>query len=559
METAQFHTAIQKNDLETVKRGLAETPELLETPINDNNGKFQTPLQVAVQWNMQPLAELLLEKGANLNGTLTLAYSRHNVHLASILFGKGAINQAKHPERNIDQFKAFISADDHKGPFDLYYRIEDMKAAGTLPRNVVEIPKPESTFDKMVRAIKGNPETKQLAKLIPSETTRTGAINPDFAAFGEVCHHARSVSEKLSPESDPYRLMPLLLENSYQKNWQESAKRLSAFTARENNQLRDAINGFADTVVMPELARKTKFLLTSGTVNYEDLKTRIVPEIAKAMIGNRSLAVVYDLQRDWHADLTMLETTIRNPKYGREGKWPPLMPPTALDNGYTISFVTTSAELQHLHETEHLHCIAGYTSKCLSTPTHIGTLKNDGKIRSTFELNEDPAEKLKIIQNMHYDNQEVPQGSPEDVALKGFVSKVRSGALTFDSDKLAEERFKCLAANKDVRRICGFDVFYEEKTPSRGDEKTASECETNALRQYCKIITGGRDGTREGQPKSVISNTRHAFVPGGKEKWGNKTAKEFLTETGLMTQIDKIANELQGQRPPRPEGFVSLA
>jgi hypothetical protein len=396
----------------------------------------------------------------------------------------------KHPERNLESFKAFMSGDSNSTALHNYYRVKEMEAAGTLG-NIVVTEKPASTFDKIISAIRADPESRQLAKIIPNETVKGGAINPDFAAFSEVLHHARIVSASLSQqESASHDLLPLLMKNSYQKNWPDSARRLEDFTIREGRQLRDAINGFSESVAIPELARKTRFLLTSGAITYKDMKDKVLTEVGKTLIGNRSLAVIYDLQRDWHGDRATLEATCRDPKYAREGKWDPLTADYPTANGYKITFKTTAAELETLGTEQH-NCVGGYSSLCMSQPTHVGVVTKDKKVCSTFELSELQDRPVTLVQHVFKGNQPVGDADPEKQALEEYLGKLTSRQITFDSEKLAHSRHKALTQFNDISRICGFDPFYTEKPPPAARKKPRPSAKPSPCRNIARSSPAG--------------------------------------------------------------------
>jgi hypothetical protein len=543
MDEATFSKALYDNDVDTVRRGLDESPALLHASIEYFGPS--SPIRMAAHRGQTEMVMLLADRGANLEGVLDSAYAGSNPETAMALILRGAIADPKHPEREIERFKAFISGD-YMFAYDAYYDQVDKAAAAGITPEYGFGDKPDS-FDRIIRQIREDGKYRQLAKKIPGETIKGGGANPEFLAFGAVLQQAFIVSHNCMhlASGDRDTLVPQLLENSYQSNWKESAKRLKLFTTGEALQLKDALEHFADVVVMPEMARKTRNLLTSGKIDIKQLREMILPEVARVIVGNRSLPVVFDLQRDWHADETTLEAAIRDPKYARQGAWLPFTPDFTAASGLTISFVTDAPTLDKLGKDES-HCVGGYASKCMREPVHIGVVKDGDKVLSTFELNEGRNKEADFVirQHMRKHNAAVEDHSPEGIALKEFVHAVRSRAVKVDFEALRTRREKNVKEADDVRQICGFDPFYTEKTAERGDEKTGPERETNALHQYLNVITGGRDGRIEGQVPSVISSTRNSFVPGGREKWGRKTAAQFLEETGLMEQIDRMVDKV---------------
>ena len=312
-----------------------------------------------------------------------------------------------------------------------------------------------------------------------------------------------------------------------QGSWQAVRDSLDEFSDADCRDVGDAIRAFAESVVLPEAARRTKNRL--GMIDYKELVDALLPDVAAAIIGERSLSAMLKVSRAWHNRMPALDDFRTIP---RTGSWEKATPDFTASNGYVIAFLDTGEKLRLEGKTLH-HCVGGYTERCKQDRVHIASIRKpvkDGEDEvfvpvSTVEFEESPDENLplRLIQHRGDHDATPPVDSPNVFALNEFMARIGKhyngvDKIRINFDKILACRAEIAkdACVTDVRGIIGYDPFVSSG-PKMQDEY---------FRMYLDINSRG--------------GSTQSFVPGGTTAWKDKTAQEFLVKTGLMKSVDRL-------------------
>lgn len=454
--------------------------------------------------------------------------------IALFLLENGGLVDINKPDANVPVIKSS----------SLGYR-QDSKEAVVLFDKIVSELKDQIIVKKVKEGGKkiGKEIRADITRRIPKEEN-----SPEFLAFAQVLGKVYSFTSALGHKNTPDQISVMLVEmiEKMEGSWVKVCDSLKDYSIQHCRDIRDAVNGFIETVILPEIVQRTRS--RSSQVDYPKIVEDLLPKVAEILMASRPMLTMLRLSSRWHSKLPELEeerTIIRT------GTWEKAAPDFTASNGYVITFLNTAKQLSDEGDVKNLnHCVGGYSNSCQNKGTHIASIRkvtdDNGETLlvpvSTVEFQEQPTSRdspLKIVQHRGYGDDNILHKThlPEAIALKEFMTRIDhkytgKDKITIDFARINKRREEIKNSGKsiDVSGIIGYDPF----------AKTAPDEQDKFFKLYLGIHT------QEGHPNS--------FVPGGNTKWGDKTAEDFLKETGLL---DKVI-EISGNPPLLGKTFTKL-
>jgi PcfJ-like protein len=461
--------------------------------------------------SMQDVMDRLLQKGFDINELdnhekTPFGLSSEDPALSYFLHHGGMVNP-KNPAENTKMTKKFA-----------------------LPVLDYDVPK-EQFFDVLVWELK-NLDAK-ISRRIPDEKNIQ-----EFMAFADVIQKINYAARVMDSSTTKFSTrgkeakpnIPLFYADMIERttgSWQQIRDSLKEFSLDDCWNVRDAVRAFTESVVLPEVVQRTRH--RAKKIDYSKVVDLLVPEVAKVIIGNRSFFTLLHFSREWHHRLPALESART---VARTGQWEKATPDFTASNGYLATFLNKAEDLAA--EGKALkHCVGGYVEDCKQRGKHIISIRKpiksaDGETFvpvSTAEFDETPDSdaQLKLVQHRGYRDIPPMAHYAEAIALKEFMTRVHkqySGKdkMVIDFARLRDARDKIKDEVVNTAYTIGYDPFAKD-APEKQDEFFKLYMDINA---------------------PVGPNS--SFIPGGKTKWGNKTAEDFLGETGLMDKVLWLSN-----------------
>jgi len=372
----------------------------------------------------------------------------------------------------------------------------------------------------------------KLAKRVPNPVTHY----KDFIAFAEVLGKVHKLVQALDPKHHSAKsISPLFIDimNNTSGGWQEVSKAIAQYTSADIEGYADAVRASMESFVLADFMRRTRN--RAEHIDYEEAESTLTPEVAVKVVGNRGLPTLLALSRAWHSDRPQLDALREIP---RKGRWEPLTEDYTAPNGYTVTFLTTSEELEKEGKTLD-HCVGTYTSECVEKPIHIASIRKSGVPVSTVEFEEAPDRPHQVTVKQHYGrkNSVVFTSSPEVVALQSFLDQLLpqgdSGKpnIKIDFEHLARKRAGRAAVEDSIALKLGYDPY----------APNAQENQQKLFNGYLNI-------------RSEQAGTAHSFIPGGKSKWGERGLDKFLASPINPPDDNRTLNQVMdrlAEHPPR--------
>lgn len=479
-----------------------------------------TAMHTALQYNRRGLIDKLLAKGLDINalddkGRTPLSY----------LLNKGQFADNYETSKNVlhaIEKGAVLTPGDPNSTLPVY---KDA-ILGYMPGKGEGV----KIFDRMIK------EISQLDTKLSRRIPKPDMASKEFKAFAEVLAKVHAFASALDPRH-PQQISLLLVDmlERTQGDWQSVRNTLKDFTVDDCHDVADAVRGFAESVVLPELVQRTKS--RASFIDYNTALDTLLPEVARVLIGDRSMTTMLHLSHNWHERLGALDD-VR--VIARRGKWEKAAPDFIATNGYRVTFLETAEKLTREGE-EMDHCVGGYAENCKSKPVHIASIQKPqaqpGLYQSVatveFKENQNGPVPLVIKQLRGVSDAMVLDDSSEKTALNEFMQKIhteykREDKISIDLPRLKKLRDESRKNQEsgDLKEVIGYDPL----------AKDAPEQQDKFFHLYLDINSGvGR----------TVS-----FIPGGKTANAHSNAQDFLEETGLLKTVERLA-----QNPPLKENI----
>ncbi len=395
-----------------------------------------------------------------------------NFEACSILLKHGIDVQRKKNGKDLIvyfQYEAALNDAAQKLAFEL------LRKGSVLGADQVSAIVQDDDFIDVVSILRRDP---QLAKRIPDISNPKSLLREDTSAFLEVAAYASHVikgidelcndgtykdAKKLSLE-EKTELYKKLLGNA-KGGWVAMRDNLaSQFSFEDADNVKDALKEFTQSVVLPNII--------SASMSSDQCKEAVelmMPEVASAMIGERSLSTLLGVSKAWHDHYAEVDAARTVP---REGQWTAVVEKPFESQGCTLSFLTDAQQLRD--EGRRLkHCVGSYVVECVSGSSHIASIRDkEGKSLATIEFAEDISQgkpMLRIVQKRSYDDATPKFHSPEMQCLSDFMKAINKGEIKLDFNETTEKRLALALKIKNDRDVVSQMIGFNPYEDIRGE------------------------------------------------------------------------------------------